>query len=250
MTIHLFEFMDHPRTPRVIRQTLLDVLEYCNRDFRPYYREVAAEICEVVQERGIQHIVEAGAGSAPLTRQLAANNVCAETTLTPCDLYPEPDLYRSLAEGWPDRVQPVFEPLDLTEARSWSPNTAIVLCATLHHIPAKERSELLKTMRASAACVMIFEPIRRTPLSMFLVLFAVIPALLAPLNGLLRAGSLRRVLFCWLLPIVPLMFVWDGLISCLRQWSDLEWRSFAESIPPDMPRPQIVSRPHSQVVIW
>ena len=30
-----------------------------------------------------------------------------------------------------------------------------------------------------------------------------------------------------MIPIAPLMFVWDGLVSCLRQWTQAEWEEFA-----------------------
>lgn len=249
MTLFLFEFMDHPRTPRILRETLLDVLDYCNSDFRPYYREIAQEISEIARERDLTTIVELGAGYAPLTSELAKLNR-KDLTLIPCDLYPETTPWKTLVSQFGERVQPIYEPVDLTVRQDWPEKTVLVLCATLHHIPPAIRRATLKTLHDSAHCILIFEPIRKTPFSMFLVLFALIPALLTPAFRFNRPGRLRRVLFCWLLPIVPLMFVWDGLVSCLRQWSTAEWSRFTASLPNDSRQPSVDSTPHSQAIIW
>lgn len=249
MQLFLFEFMDHPRTPRVLRETLLDVLDYCNTDFRPYYREVAEEISEIASERDLTTLVELGAGTAPLTRQLSMIRDC-KFTLIPCDLYPENNTWLELEDKFPDSVHPVYEPVDLTMERDWGDRTALILCATLHHIPFDQRRKALLALHDSAACVLVFEPVRRTPFSMFLVLFALIPALLTPLFRLTRPGRGRRILFCWLLPIVPIMFVWDGLVSCLRQWTHSEWTTFTESLPESYRGGTVTSTPHAQTVIW
>jgi hypothetical protein len=249
VTLFLFEFMDHPWTPHVLRETLLDVLEYCNRDFRPYYREIADEISRIARERELTTVVEFGAGYAPLTRELAAMDG-NELTLIPCDLYPEPSPWDQLREEFGSCIRPVYEPVDATIRHDWPQRTAVVLCATLHHIPPGIRRTALEALHDSSDCVLVFEPVRKTPFSMFLVLFALIPALLTPAFRMTRPGRLRRVLFCWLLPIVPLMFVWDGLISCLRQWSNEEWANFTSSLPDRYRRPTVNSTPHSQSVIW
>lgn len=249
MAIFLFEFMDHPRTPRILRETLLDVLDYCNRDFRPYYHEIAQEIVKVAQQRGLTTIVELGAGYAPLTRALAESND-DNLTLIPCDLYPEKGTWQRLESRFGTCVQPVYEPVDFTIHREWPSGTGVVLCAALHHIQQDRRPETLRALHDSADCILIFEPIRKTPFSMFLVLFSLIPALLTPVFRLNRPGNLRRILFCWLVPIVPAMFVWDGLVSCLRQWSHSEWDKFVIGLPPGSRQQEVISEPHSQTVIW
>jgi hypothetical protein len=268
VTLFLFEFMDHPRTPRVLRETLLDVLDYCNSDFRPYYNEIAQRVVEIADQRGLSTIVELGAGYAPLTSELACvaeNSPTAESpptaknshnaeethrTLIPCDLFPEAETWQRLERQFGKKVQPEYEPVDFTVRRDWGPGVALILCATLHHIHPDRRRETLLALHDSADCILVFEPVRKTPFSMFLVLFAIIPALLTPLFRITRPGRIRRILLCWLVPIVPFMFVWDGLVSCLRQWSPKEWNNFVTSLPQETRRPEVVSTPHSQTIVW
>jgi hypothetical protein len=45
-----------------------------------------------------------------------------------------------------------------------------------------------------------------------------------------RPGTLRRVLWCWLIPLAPIMFCWDGIVSILRYWTDETWIEQLEEI--------------------
>lgn len=230
MPLHLFEFMDHARTPQAIRQTLLDVLDFCNRDFRPHYQDIAAEILRHLKGTPITQVVELGAGTAPITQALAGSDSSEHLRLIPSDLYPEPTLWKKLENQHPKQVQPAYHPVDFTIPQQSVPGSSVVLSATLHHIPTTQRMATLQALAESADLVLIFEPVQKNPVSMFLVLFAVIPALLTPLARWTSPGSVRRVLWCWLVPIVPLMFVWDGLVSCIRQWNRAEWDAATEKL--------------------
>jgi hypothetical protein len=134
-------------------------------------------------------------------------------------------VYQQLAASFPDRVFPIYESVDLTKPQSELGNAVLVMAGMMHHIPLALRPNVLKTLSATNSHMMMFEPLRRTALSMFLAALAIVPAWLLPLTFLARPGRARRILWCWLVPIVPLMFAWDGVISCCRQWTAQEWLS-------------------------
>jgi hypothetical protein len=228
MALHLFEFMDHPATPKALRATLLDVLDFCNCDFRPWYRQLADDLLHTATTAGCRCVAETGAGAAPILRELAllirSRPPGSEhpLTLIPSDLYPVPDVWHKLQHEFPN-IQPIYQPVDMFGSHAWPAGTLLLLAASLHHIPRHRRTLLLEHLLQSATCILIHEPVRRTPVSMLLTSLCWFPALLTPAARIHRTGSLRRILLCWLVPIVPLMFVWDGLVSCLRQWTDSEW---------------------------
>jgi hypothetical protein len=230
--MHLFEFMDHPWTPAVLRNTLLDVLDFCNCDFRPWYRMLAEDILQTALSMKAACVAEPGAGAAPILRELALliRNASAPEArrlqLIPSDLYPVTEVWKQLEREFPN-IRPIYEPVDFFSGQAWPPGTLLILAAALHHIPKPQRSQLLLHLLTTASAVLIHEPVRRTWLSMLLTSFCWFPALLTPAMRIRRPGSLRRILLCWLIPIVPLMFVWDGLVSCVRQWTDAEWERFA-----------------------
>lgn len=221
---HLFEFMDVAWLPSGLRATMRDILECGNsKPFRPYYDWVADEVLRVTADGRYQRIVELGAGTAPITRHLARDPRSDGLSLIVCDGNPDEPAYRELQSRYPDKVDPRYEPVDFSQPHSWGPGTLLVLSGTFHHIPARQRPQVLETLDQSADRVMIFEPLRKTLSSILFVFLSLFPALLVPLWYLGRPGRLRRVLWCWLVPMVPLMFWWDGIASCLRMWTREQW---------------------------
>lgn len=223
-TLHLFEFMDQSWVPRSLRATLREILECGNSvPFRSYYQWVANEVTEFATENRIENIVELGAGTAPITKLLAKEPRLNGVRLTVCDQNPDVDAYRILKKKHPGNVHAVYEPIDFSRPRAWPPKTLLVLSATLHHIPFRNRSEVLSALTQGRNQVMVFEPLRKTALSFAFVLFSIVPALLLPIWSIKKPGRLRRLCWCWLVPAAPLAFWWDGLVSCLRQWKQDEW---------------------------
>jgi len=57
----------------------------------------------------------------------------------------------------------------------------------------------------------------------------VFTAIATPVFYLNRPGTIRRIFWCWLFPVAVVTFVWDGVVSSLREWTASEWRAAAPS---------------------
>jgi SAM-dependent methyltransferase len=223
---HLFEFMDQDWLPWGLRGTLREILELVdNKPFRPYCAWVADEVLRAAKTGGLTTLVELGAGPGPITRLLARDARSAGLRLVPCDINPDRVAYEQLAANFPDKVVPRYDAVDFSQPQPWEPRTLLYLSATFHHIPPRARTAVLRSLLGSADVVMVFEPLRKTPLAMLFVLLSIVPALLLPAWRLGRPGRLRRILWCWLIPVAPLMFWWEGIVSCLRMWTVREWHN-------------------------
>jgi hypothetical protein len=221
---HLFEFMDLPWLPDSLRDTMREILECGNtRPFRPYYGWVADEVLRYAREGGFQTIVELGAGTAPITRHMAIDPRSDGLSLVVCDSLPDRAAYEGLEKTYPGKVSARYDSVDFSQPMHWGPKTLLVLSGTFHHIPPAARLGVLNALAGSADHVLVFEPLRKTVLSTLFMFGSIFPALLLPLWFLGRAGRLRRLLWCWLLPVAPLLFWWDGFVTCMRLWSDREW---------------------------
>lgn len=229
---HLFEFMDLPWLPASLRQVLRDILECGNgRPFRGYYDWAVDCIVRQAALCQADRVVELGAGTAPLTRRLAADPRAEGLKLVICDLSPDLALYDALARQHAGQVEVLREPVDFSQPRDWPPGTLLVLSATLHHVPAAQRLAVLEALARSGSAVLVLEPLRRTLLSALFVWLSLVPAWLVPLVQWRRPGRWRRLVWCWLVPVAPLLFVWDGLVSCWRQWTAREWHQVLGSLP-------------------
>ena len=237
---HFFEFMDLNSLPASLAYTMREILECGNaKPFRPYYGFAVDTICEHASRRESKNIVELGAGAAPLTRRLAprvADSATVESSrltienISPCDLKPDAETYEELELAYPGLVSLIrtdsgeLEEINFSNERDWPPGTMLVLSGTLHHLPYEVREKAIKAMSESADAVLIIEPLRKTLLSILFVFLSSVPAIVLPIWFINRPGRLRRFLWCWLIPVAPLMFLWDGWISCIRQWTDGEYR--------------------------
>jgi hypothetical protein len=248
---HLFEFMDLDWLPSGLRTTLREILECtCLRPFRDYYEWVAGETLTTAREGGFTTIVELGAGTAQITRMMAERPESDGLNLVVTDLNPDRVVYEELRTRYPGKVSAVFTPVDISSPQRWEPKTLVVLSASFHHLPPRLRPKVLQAMTGSAEKVLVFEPLRKTVGSLVYTMFSFIPALIMPVYLFNRPGKLRRFFWCWLFPIAPPMFWWEGMVSCLRMWSNDEWRAHLATNG-DPARPvQVTNSAFCQKVAW
>jgi hypothetical protein len=248
--LYLFEFCDQHWVPAGARECLFEIMDVCNSGLRSFNNRVADAAIALAREAGFDTIVELGAGRAPVTTSLAERSESAGLRLVPCDLTPNEAVYQDLAGRYPDRVEPIYTPVDITEPQNAFNSSVLILAGMMHHIPFGIRFAVIKALSESHSRIAMFEPLKRTPMSIFLTTLAVFPSLWLPITFIRRPGRLRRFFWCWLLPIVPAMFVWDGVTSCLRQWTPREWQEVFARLGDNANHVEIQSGFHSLVITW
>ncbi len=206
-------------------------MDACNSGLRSFNRDVARTVIQSARDHQLRSIIELGAGRAPVTAELVRHEDTAGLKLVACDLVPNQAAYRKLADAYPDRIFPIYTPVDLTQPQVVLNDSVLVLAGVMHHIPFELRPSVIQTLTQTNSQVAIFEPLLRTWLSMFLAALSFFPALLLPVTFFARPGKIRRFLWCWIIPIVPYMFAWDGVVSCLRQWRVQEWQQAFAKLP-------------------
>jgi hypothetical protein len=228
-TRNAFQFNACPAVPPMWHRTQMEIIEFNNARFRSYYPMLAdAALARAVAE-DFDTIVELGAGCGPLTERMAADPRAEGKRFVVCDLIPDRAAFRRLEERFPERVSAIYEPVDFGKPRAWGERTLLVLSAAFHHVPVERRAAVLNTLRSSAGGLMVFSTVRNTPWCLATAPLVIVPAMLMPLAFMNRPGRLRRLTWCWLLPVAPLMMVWDAVGGCLRQWTDRDWRAADDS---------------------
>lgn len=248
-TINAFQFNACPTIPDYLHRTEMEIIEFCNSRFRSYYAQLAEAVLSHALRTGLTRIVDLGAGCGPLTRLLAADPRAAELRFVVCDLIPDRPAFRRLEQEFPGRVTAEYEVVDIGRRRNWGADALLVLCASFHHIAPDRRAAVLQALCESGGGVMIFSPVRKTLWCMLTSATVLVPALLLPIGFRNRPGRLRRALWCWLLPLAPLMMVWDGIGGCLRHWNRDDWRR--AEISAALPRGLTVTETsNSQTVVY
>lgn len=219
-----FEFMDLDLMPSSLRSTLRDILEVGNgKPFRKYYQWTSTTIKDYADKNNIKEIVELGAGCAPITKHLLKNYPDWNINFKITDLNPDEINFRKIEQS-DIRVKAIYEPLDFTKRMKGYEDSLLVLSATFHHVDEKHKRNILNNLKSLSPHVLIFEPLRPKISSILFVTAALISGLLTPLFNLKTKKFFRTFFWCWVLPVAPFLFLWDGWISALRCWSSKEWR--------------------------
>jgi hypothetical protein len=199
--------------------------------FHPY-RRVAALLSETLDAAGERRIVDlcSGAGAAILSlrRGLEQSGV-GGLSITLTDKYPNLTAWRRAAADGGGVVEYVSEPVDATAVPRHLKGFR-TLFTSLHHFRPDEARALLSDAAASGDGIGAFEYTERNWLVWG------VPVLLIPLfvwitTPFMRPFSWRRLLWTYLVPVVPLVAAWDGLVSNLRTYSVEELEAIVRSLP-------------------
>lgn len=248
----LSEFMDQDWVPASLHATLRDVLGFHLRVTLGYYYVWAAkEVLDRAKRLGIRRVAELGAGSAGLSEVLARRikEEGASLSVEVSDVRPQPSRYRELELEFPGIITVDERPVDFLAERPASPDVLVLMSAAFHHIPPAQRPRVLAELAVRR--VAIFESVTRNAASILGCAIGFLPAMLTPLYFVGQpVGRWRRFFWCWLVPVAPFMVAWDGVVSCLRCWTEDEWREqLADAgVPPE--RVAIARRRFSHMISW
>ena len=227
--VHLFEFHELAWFPAVWRDLLTDYLSFFASVFRPY--ECAAPLlAEALGWDGTAKIVDlcSGAGRPllsllPALRDLGLRDL--EVTLT--DKYPNLDAFES-AGAIGANVTYLTTPTDAGDVPT-SLKGFRTLFTSFHHFRPVEARAILTSAVDNNEGVGIFEYTERNWLIWGL------PTILIPLfiwlcTPFMRPFRWRRLFWTYLIPVVPVVAMWDGFVSNLRTYSVGELRDLVAEV--------------------
>ncbi len=221
--LHLFEFLDQPWLPEHLRRGEVDYLRVVLDRLRPY-DSVAPQLAELLRAAGTNQLVDlcSGAGGPwrTLLPTLRQSHPAAEVVLT--DRHPTP--VEDLPEGARYEPGPVDASL-VPEAFSG----VRTLFEGLHHFRPEQARALLADAAARGTPIAVFELTQRSLLSILFQVLLIVP-LVWGFTPLIRPVRGWRLLFTYLLPIIPLLILWDGVVSSLRTYSPEELERLTEGL--------------------
>jgi hypothetical protein len=255
---HLFEFEDQPWFPRVLRSHMMSWLSSAYRysSLPAIWAGYIASALPSSQPLEIVDLASGGAGPLPLVRdKLAAKGYVVSIILT--DLHPDPGAMTTLNDRggpiryWPEPVDATLVPVQLKGVRT--------MFTALHHFPPDAASQIFRDAFEKKIFLFVFEGSVRSVGSLAGSLL--IPLAVLALTPWVRPFSWSRVLWTYIVPILPVVILWDGVVSQMRTYSqpelalmtsrfssaDYTWEA-GEIRPPNLPfaLPYVIGRPHAQ----
>lgn len=219
--LHLFEFEDQSWCPSVLRRGMTDYLAEVTARTNPYAPVIEPLRALLLRYPGstVVDLCSGGGGPWPqLVPQLQAGGAFTRLVLT--DAFPNPDALARFAASAPVTYRQA--PLTATAAPA-EPFSVRTLFSSFHHFAPADARQILASAVAAKTPIAIFEATERSPKA--IAAMAVVPVAVWALTPLIRPLRWWRLLFTYLVPLIPLLAWWDGTVSCLRTYSPDELRT-------------------------
>jgi hypothetical protein len=226
--LHLFEIEDQAWCPAAIRSGLTDYLRFALEVTRHYEPAVSVlgKALQQTHARRVLDLCSGGGGPWPHLRPLLAETgIELEVTLS--DKYPNLEAFERVKQLSNGAIRYRREPVDATRVTS-EPGRFRTLFTSFHHFRPEEARAILADAAAGREGIGIFEATERTPLMMLLTLLAPFHALI--FTPFIRPFRWSRLFWTYLIPVLPLTLLFDGLVSCLRAYTLEELREMTRQL--------------------
>lgn len=212
-----FEFNERPECPRVLRESIVDILGTGLRWGR-ICEAVGPAFAEFCDRADCATVLDLGSGSAePVSILLSwfRDRNLAPPVFVLSDLFPNRPAFHAVARRHPGRVTPVYRPVDATAVPSRISHDARTLLNTFHHFPPEAAARILADAAAARSALFIYESFPRSLKHMMATIPTMAAALIAHPFTARRQRHLKAVL-TFALPVIPAMGLWDSCISAAR----------------------------------
>jgi hypothetical protein len=106
-----------------------------------------------------------------------------------------------------------------------------VIFSAFHHFAPPQAEALLRDAVANGAGIGVFEGAGKSWLEIGLAL-TVLPVAQLLLTPFFRPFRLSRLVFTYLLPLIPLTTIWDGVVSIFRMYPPADLLALAQRADP------------------
>jgi len=225
--IHLFELEDQSWFPVFLRNYGTDFLQFLSNKTKMYKPVIP------IIEKGIKHskenrIIDLGSGGGGgllwLNSELKKNHPDLKIHLT--DYYPNIPAFE-YTQQQSDNFEYSTKSVDAREVPKELKGFRTMFLS-LHHFKPIDAHQILQNAVDSRSSIGVFEAQERSIPSLLAMFFSPITVLFT--TPFIRPFKIGRILFTYLIPIVPLFVWWDGLVSSLRTYSVKEMQGLVEHV--------------------
>lgn len=220
---HLFEFEDLSWCPRILREGTTLYLEAVERMFG-VHRLFAPKLLLALRETGSRKIVDMGSGGGGPVRHAVAEverELAEPVDVTLTDLYPNQRAATAIDALGKENLRYLRKSVNASDPPPDMPGVRSMF-ACFHHLkPDLARAVLERAYRAREA-ICIFEITDPTPPG--ILSCVMMPLYVLLLTPFVRPMTWGQLFFTYVIPVLPVLISWDGLVSTLRTYSpkDLE----------------------------
>jgi hypothetical protein len=225
--IHLFEFEDLEWFPTFLRNYITDFLQFLSNKTK-IYKSIIPILKKGLEKSSTNQIIDLGSGGGGgliwLNSELKKDISNLKIILT--DYYPNISAFK-FTKKQADNFEYVEKSVDARDVPSELSGLRTQFLS-LHHFRPDDAKQILQNAMNSNSSIAIFEAQERSFKSILAMLFSPISVLLT--TPFIQPFNLGRFIFTYLVPIVPLIVLWDGVVSSLRTYSVKEMKELVNKL--------------------
>jgi len=226
----LVEIHDQPWFPKFLRDLVTDALQTL-WDFSNSYKPILPLLRNALARAGTREVLDlCSGGGGPWFRLVRDFESDQNFPISVCltDKYPNQEAFQRAFSGSNSRIRFDPRPVQATDVPA-DLGGFRTMFSSFHHFRATDARRVLADAVERSKGIAIFETARREPRIMLTI--CIIPFLILFLTPRIRPFRWSRVLWTYVLPVVPLVLWFDGWISCLRSYSHEELNELVRSLP-------------------
>lgn len=230
MRVHLFEFEDLSWFPDVIRTGGTDFLRYFLITSE-LYKPIIPLINQTLKKINETKIIDLCSGGGGYIEQVydEINKISEhKISIILTDKFPNINAYDFLKKKTSEGINYIDGSTDATNVPKDLKGFRTMFSA-VHHFQPEQIKSILKNAIANRAAVGFFDGGEK---SIFAILGLIImhPIAFLIFTPFFKPFKISRLFFTYILPLIPIYTVWDGVVSILRMYKPEELRQIAESL--------------------
>jgi hypothetical protein len=234
--VQFIELHEQPWFPSSLRDDVTDAVQFgfnLMRAYAPIATLLQSVIDSTANGNDLQSIVDmCSGGGGPwldLSRKLRCRNTgdSAGLQIWLTDKYPNLEAFQNISASsghhisyYPESVDAMNVPRALKGMRT--------MFTSFHHFSPEDARAILQNAVDAGESIGIFEITRRAPSTIGVIFVGVL--LLFLHTPRIRPFRWSRLLWTYLIPIIPLVLLFDGVVSCLRTYRPQELRQIVEKL--------------------
>lgn len=228
---HVFEFEDQAWFPGLFREYMTDFLSHMGGWSKIPYLPFTERLAEAMQHTGDERVIDlcsGGGGPALVIARDLQERLARPVGLVLTDLFPTPSRLERGRATLPSWVELEARPVDAQDVPEELEGFRLI-CNGFHHLKPKQARACLHDAVQKRRGVALVELTQRSALSVAQITFGTATQL--AVTPFIKPFRWSRLFFTYLLPVIPLCTLWDGIVSCLRVYDPDELRGLIEDLP-------------------
>jgi hypothetical protein len=241
--LQFIELHEQPWFPSSLRADVTDALQF-GFNLLHAYAPIAPLLQSVIDSTGKrtnagqsstrQSIVDMCSGGGGPWLDLSRNLQCRDAggdsaglQVWLTDKYPNLDAFRSVSASSDHHITFYPEPVDAMNVPGTLKGLRTMF-TSFHHFPPEDARAILQNAVDAGESIGIFEATKRAPSTIGLIFTGIL--LLFLHTPRIRPFRWSRLLWTYLIPVIPLVLLFDGVVSCLRTYRPQELREIVEKL--------------------